>query len=70
MHPRTVADIGHGIAEEPVRDFAVRVGLDLGDHTDYIHPESVDALFAPPVHHIEYFTANLRILPVQVRLLG
>ena len=42
----------------------------LGDHGDDVHAEAVNALFAPPGHHIKDGGAYLRVVPVQVGLLG
>ncbi|MNW50525.1 hypothetical protein D3C74_279780 [compost metagenome] len=49
--------------------FAVRQPWRFRDHVDDVHPESVDPFIEPPGHHIVHFAADLRILPVQVRLL-
>lgn len=37
--------------------------------THHIHPEAVDALFQPPVHHVVDLVAERVVLPVQVGLL-
>ncbi|CAH0322719.1 hypothetical protein SRABI128_04971 [Microbacterium sp. Bi128] len=48
---------------------AVRERGVLGDEVDDVHPEPVHASVQPPVHHLVDRGADLRILPVQVRLL-
>ena len=48
---------------------AVRHFLGLGNHTDDVHAETVDALVAPPRHHIKYFPAHFGIIPVEIWLL-
>ena len=44
--------------------------LPLGDHGDHVHAEAVNALVAPPGHHVKDGVTHLRIVPVQVGLLG
>ena len=68
MYAGTVADIGVGVAVHAVEDFSVRIRLDLADHGDDIHAETVNSLVAPPGHHIVYFVAHFGILPVEIRL--
>ena len=41
----------------------------LGNGVDDIQTEAAGALLHPPVHHIKQRLANLRIVPVQIRLL-
>ena len=41
----------------------------LADHADHVHAKAVDALVAPPGHHIEDGVPDLGIGPVEVRLL-
>ncbi len=41
---------------------------DFRDQVDDIHAKSVDAAIDPPVHHLVHSMADLRVLPVQVRL--
>ena len=41
----------------------------FGDQADHIHAEAVHAFFKPPGHHFINFLPQLRIFPVQVRLL-
>ena len=48
---------------------AVRQAGHLGDQADDVHAETVDALLAPPVHHVKHSVADLRVLPVEVGLL-
>ena len=45
---------------------AIEMFRDQGDH---VHAEAVDAAIHPPVHHPVHGLANLRILPIQIRLL-
>ena len=45
---------------------AIEMFRDQGDH---VHAEAVDATVHPPVHHPVHGLANLRILPVEIRLL-
>ena len=45
-----------------------RVGF--GDEVDDVHAEAVDAAVQPPGHHLVDGAAHLRILPVEVGLLG
>ena len=67
---RAVADIRRQVPVKAIRYLAVREGLDLRDHADDIHAETVDTLLsAPPVHHVEDLIADFRVLPVQIRLL-
>ncbi|MNN62777.1 hypothetical protein D3C81_1781060 [compost metagenome] len=40
----------------------------LGDHIDYIHPESIDTFIKPEGDHLVQRFAKLRIFPVQIRL--
>ena len=51
-------------------DFSVRESFRLGNHVDDIHSEAVDPLVQPPPHHGIHIFAHLRIIPVQIRLLG
>ena len=51
-------------------DFSIRESFRLGNHVDDIHSEAVDPLVQPPPHHGIHIFAHLRIVPVQIRLLG
>ena len=66
---RAVAYIGAKASIQSVFDRSVRKSRILGNHADNIHAKTIDSLLAPPVHHIEYFIADLWIFPVQIRLL-
>ena len=44
--------------------------LALGNQVDHVHAEAVDATIDPPVHHVVDRLPYLRVLPVEVRLLG
>ena len=66
---RPVADVRREVAVAVCLEGAVWEGLVFGDHRDDIHAEAVDALLAPPGHHVEDGIAHLRVLPVEVRLL-
>ena len=48
---------------------SVREALILGDKADDIHAEAVNSLFQPPVHHVKDLVADLRVVPVEIRLL-
>ena len=67
MNVRSVYAAGITV-ESALRNFSVRQPFRFGDHADDIHPETVNAFFTPPVHHIENFFSNRWILPVQIRL--
>ena len=69
MDARPVADVRREVAVAVCLEGTVREGLVLGNHRDDIHAETVDALLAPPGHHVEDGIAHLRVLPVEVRLL-
>ena len=66
---RAVVDVGAVEAQVADRVLTVRETLVLGDHADDVHAEAVDALLAPPGHHVEDLVADLRVLPVKIRLL-
>ena len=42
----------------------------LSNQINHIHTETCNPLIQPPVHHPVHFTAYLRVLPVQIRLLN
>ncbi len=63
-----VQELIHARTVEVVRPVGQRNGL--ADHVDHVHPESVDAARDPPVHHRVYRLTHLRVLPVEVGLLG
>ena len=67
MYVRSVYAAGIAV-ESAIRNLSIRQSFRFGDHADDIHTEAVDAFLAPPVHHIENFFSNRRVLPVQVRL--
>ena len=49
---------------------AVRQAGRLGDQVDDVHPEAVDPPVQPPAHHLVDRRANVRVLPVEIRLLA
>ena len=67
MHMRAMHAIGAKITVQAMH-FSVRHIFRLGNHTDHIHTEAINALFTPPGHHIEDFLTHRRIIPVQIRL--
>ncbi|MNN15164.1 hypothetical protein D3C81_1282620 [compost metagenome] len=46
----------------------VRESLILGDDVNDIHAEAVNAFSGPEQHHLIHRSANLFVLPVQIRL--
>ena len=54
---------------DPVRQRPVRAHV-LRDEVDDVHPEAVDPALHPATHHPVDRGADLRVLPVQVRLLA
>ena len=71
MDAGAVGDGGEGVAVEvtlALGRVSDRVGL--GDEVDDVHAEAVDAAVQPPGHHLVDGAAHLRVLPVEVGLLG
>ena len=64
---RTVGAATVAVSVLPCR--TVRKSFRLGDQADHIHTETINAFFAPPVHHVKYRITHLRIIPVEIRLL-
>ena len=50
-------------------DLSVWKSFRLGNQTDHIHSETINAFFAPPVQHVKYRITYLRIVPIKIRLL-
>ncbi len=67
MDIRTVYAVRRVISVE-ISHRTVRHFRCLGNQADYIHTESVDTFIAPPGHHIEDIFADIRVVPVKVRL--
>lgn len=51
-----------------VRHRRIREPRRLGDAIDDIHPEPIAAFAKPEPHHIPDRVADLRVLPVEIRL--
>ena len=64
MYVRAVYAIGRQIAVGIVRKC-----LRLGDQTDYVHAETVNAFVEPPAHHVVNLSAQFWIAPVEIGLL-
>ena len=47
----------------------IRQASGFGDQVDDVHPETIDPLVSPPVHHLVDCLPNPGIFPVEVRLL-
>ena len=76
MDPRAVDHVRPAVAERRrVSRFAIEQAgrarhHPLGQQVDDVHPEAVDPAVEPPVHHPVHLGADLRVLPVQLGLLG
>ncbi|MCY1239920.1 hypothetical protein D9M72_527380 [compost metagenome] len=70
VDPGSGHEVRAAVAEQhAVSLWPVRQGGVLGDEVDDVHPEAVHAAVQPPVHHVVDGGADLRVFPVQVRLL-
>ena len=66
MYVRTVG--AATVSVSVLSDLSVWKSFRLGNQTDHIHSETINAFFAPPVHHVKYRITYLRIVPIKIRL--
>ncbi len=70
MHARAARVERAAVSVRAVTDLAVGQPRDLRDEVDDVHAEPVDAAVEPPRHHVVDRAADVRVLPVEVRLLA
>ena len=70
MYPRAVGRAEYaGRIRHITHRRQIRKAFLLGNQIDDIHAETVDALLAPPGHHVKHGVAHRGVFPVQIDLL-